>query len=326
LAKILVVDDSATSLSIAVRLLVEHEVAEAQSGQAALDMIARDEYDLILLDLLMPGMGGFEVLGELAARGSLVPVIVVTADIQNSTRTHAKALGAAGLVNKPLTKAALKAVIASVLDHSVPSALPTLEPLVKRAFEGLMRVAVDKAAGVLNTMLSSHIALSAPAVEMISAGDLGVRFSRDGSGKLAAIEMRCAGGFDAWVELIFTSEDAVKLADCVASAGGGEDMERDSVRSGALCEMGNIVINAVLGTISNALDIELSFTVPSYFEGGASELVGEISLARHGVILLVKTKFEVEDLSINGDIALFLNLESFESLSLMLKERAGEAR
>jgi chemotaxis protein CheC len=98
------------------------------------------------------------------------------------------------------------------------------------------------------------------------------------------------------------------------------------MRAGALCEIGNIVINAVLGTISNALDVELSFTLPLYLEGGAAALVGEIRLPRQGIVLLVKTTFEVKDLSINGDIVMFLTLESFESLSRRLKDRAVTPR
>jgi len=187
-----------------------------------------------------------------------------------------------------------------------------------------MNIAIGRAADVLNTMLSSHIALSVPSIEMISKAELEARFSRSGSGKLAAIEMRCAGGLDASIELIFTSEDAARLADCVMGSSRADPMERDSMRSGALCEIGNIVINAVLGTISNVIDVELTFTVPSYLEGEAAALVAEISLANQGIILLVRTRFVVADLSINGDIALFLSIPSFDALSLALRGKTVE--
>ena len=231
MARILIVDDSATSRAIAARLIGDaHETAEATSGGEALDLLSEGGYDLVILDLLMPGMGGFEVLGELAARGSRIPVVVATADIQNSTRAHAKALGAASLINKPLTKAALEAAIDAALRPSIPAALPPLEPVVRRAFESLMQAAVEKAAGVLNTMLSSPIALSAPDLEMVSAEELAARFARRGSGKLAAIEMRCAGGFEASIELIFASEDAAKLADGVLGEAEDGSEGRDSIR------------------------------------------------------------------------------------------------
>lgn len=324
MAKILIVDDSATSRSIAGRLIGGmHELVEAASGKAALDILSSTIFDLVLLDLLMPEMSGIEVLAELVSRGSKVPVIIATADIQNSTKARAQALGAQAIINKPLKKESLAAAIEAALLSAPPPELPDFEPALMEVFGGLMRSAIAKAGEVLDTMLSSPIALSIPAIELVSARELSARFSRSGSGKLSAVEMRCSGGLDASIELIFTSEDALKLAECVI--GSNEGIERESMRAGALCEIGNIVINAAFGTISNALGIELAFTVPSYLEGEAFALVDEISLARSGVILLVQTRFEVADLSVNGEIALFLSLGSFESLSAMLSIKADEA-
>jgi len=322
LAKILIVDDSATSRSIAARLIGEnHELFEAATGRAALDLISANGFDLVLLDLLMPDMSGFDVLSQLASGGSVIPVIVVTADIQNTTKARAKALGAALLIHKPLSREVLLEAIETALRLPPPAALPDFEPALKDGFAALMNEAFAKAADVLNTMMSFPIALSVPAIEMISARELSARFSRSGPGKLSAVGMRCSGGLDASIELIFTSEDALGLADCVL--GIDEPGERDSMRAGALCEIGNIVINAVLGTMSNSLKLDLSFTVPCYLEGEAFALVDEISLGKGGVILLVKTRFEVKDLRLHGDIAIFLSLASFESLSAMLRLRAG---
>ncbi len=326
MAKILIVDDSATSRSIAGRLIgAAHELVEAASGKAALETLSSTAIDLVLLDLLMPEMSGIEVLAELVARGSKVPVIIATADIQNSTKARAQALGAHAIINKPLKKETLAAAIESALLSAAPAELPGFEPALMEVFGGLMRSAIAKAGEVLDTMLCSPITLSIPAIELISARELSARFSRpgSGSGKLSAVEMSCSGGLDASIELIFTSEDALKLAECVI--GANEGIERESMRAGALCEIGNIVINAAFGTISNTLGIDLAFTVPSYLEGEAFALVDEISLARSGVILLVQTRFEVADLSVNGEIALFLSLGSFESLSAMLSLQADEA-
>jgi chemotaxis protein CheC len=331
LARILVVDDSATSRAIASSLIgPDHEIAEAGSGQAALDMLDAGSYDLVLLDLLMPGMGGLEVLSQMAARGIKTPAIVATADIQRSTRERALSLGAAGLINKPLKKEVLDAAILVALRPAsgqppAPASLP-LEAAFKDAFEELMNIAIGRAAEVLNTMLSSHIALSAPSIELVSAQGLSSRFASAGARRLSTVEMRCAGALEAEIKLIFTSEDAARLADCVIGVGSANfavPVDRDSMRAGALCEIGNIVINAVLGTISNALEIDLAFSVPSYLEGSSSALFDEIALSRQAVILLVRTTFEVEKMSINGDIALFLSMASFESLTSRMEELGG---
>ncbi len=119
MARILVVDDSLTSRGIALRLIGElHEVTVLGSGPEALARIAQGGIDLVLLDLLMPGMDGQTVLAELKKRGEGLPVVVMTADIQASTRERILALGAVGMVNKPLTREKLVAAIDSALGGS----------------------------------------------------------------------------------------------------------------------------------------------------------------------------------------------------------------
>lgn len=116
MARILVVDDSLTSRGIALRMIGHlHEVIALGSGPEALARIAQGGIDLVLLDLLMPGMDGQTVLAELRRRGEGLPVVVMTADIQASTKERTLALGAVGMVNKPLTQEKLVAAIDAAL-------------------------------------------------------------------------------------------------------------------------------------------------------------------------------------------------------------------
>ncbi len=83
LPKILVVDDNSTSRMTAATLLeVEgYEVLEADSGTSALEKVMKSQPDLILLDIMMPGMNGFEVCRQLKQdeQTRLIPVIFITA-------------------------------------------------------------------------------------------------------------------------------------------------------------------------------------------------------------------------------------------------------
>jgi two-component system chemotaxis response regulator CheY len=97
-AKILIVDDSAMSRRI-VRGYLEsagHEVTEASDGIAALNGYLLEKPDIVLLDLVMAGMGGLEVLQKLRENDSQARVIVATADIQNATREMAEQAGSRG--------------------------------------------------------------------------------------------------------------------------------------------------------------------------------------------------------------------------------------
>lgn len=114
--RLLIVDDSATSRVIVARALGEgYEIAQASSAEEALGLLERRTPDLVLLDLLMPGMGGLGFLSALKDRGLDLPVLVVTADIQASTKERVAALGARGLVNKPPKPEELRAAVEAAL-------------------------------------------------------------------------------------------------------------------------------------------------------------------------------------------------------------------
>jgi two-component system chemotaxis response regulator CheY len=118
-SKILIVDDSSMSRRIT-RALLEaegHEVTEASDGMDALERYSLEKPDLVLLDLLMQGMYGVEVLQKLRTIDSEAKVIVVTADIQASTRELAEQAGSRGFATKPINKEELLRLVNSVLQE-----------------------------------------------------------------------------------------------------------------------------------------------------------------------------------------------------------------
>jgi two-component system chemotaxis response regulator CheY len=118
-SKILIVDDSSMSRRI-VRGIMEaegHQVTEASDGMDALERYSLEKPDLVLLDLLMHGMYGVEVLQKLRTIDSEARVIVVTADIQESTRELARQAGSRGFATKPIKKEELLRLVNSVLEE-----------------------------------------------------------------------------------------------------------------------------------------------------------------------------------------------------------------
>lgn len=100
--KILITDDSWVARMALKKVLVPaYEVEEAGDGNTALAKIDSWKPDLLILDLLMPEPDGFAVLATLKAKGMPVPVLVMSADIQETTREKIRELGAVDLINKP---------------------------------------------------------------------------------------------------------------------------------------------------------------------------------------------------------------------------------
>jgi two-component system chemotaxis response regulator CheY len=118
-AKVLVVDDSSMARRSARGILetAGHEVIEAVDGTSALDRYYVEKPDLVLLDLVMAGMYGLEVLQKLREMDDKAKVIVVTADVQNSTREMVEQAGACGVVTKPIRNEELLSLMNSVLEE-----------------------------------------------------------------------------------------------------------------------------------------------------------------------------------------------------------------
>ncbi|MCP4546011.1 MAG: response regulator [bacterium] len=120
--KILIIDDSFITRRHVRKLLEAADcvVDEAVNGQEGLDTVAEIAYDCIVLDLLMPIMDGQTFLANFRLKDKTTPVIVVTSDIQNSTRAECKGLGASAFIHKP-----------SIRDEL----LPTMDDLIKEPAE-----------------------------------------------------------------------------------------------------------------------------------------------------------------------------------------------
>ena len=121
-AKVLLVDDSGLARRSNRRLLEEagYTVIEAEDGLSALERFAVDKPDVVLLDLVMTGMYGLEVLAKLREMDPAARVIVMSADIQTSSREMVKAAGAAAFINKPAQPSHVVAVVQQVMSGSAP--------------------------------------------------------------------------------------------------------------------------------------------------------------------------------------------------------------
>ncbi|RJR28877.1 MAG: hybrid sensor histidine kinase/response regulator [Desulfobacteraceae bacterium] len=116
---ILVVDDEERNIKLlkAMLSLENYELIGAQHGEEALDLVARKEFDLILLDVMMPGLDGFEVCRRIKEneKTRAVPVVMVTALREKEHRIHALEAGADDFISKPVDQTELFLRVKSLL-------------------------------------------------------------------------------------------------------------------------------------------------------------------------------------------------------------------
>jgi DNA-binding response OmpR family regulator len=116
--RILVVDDEPDTLGL-IELTLQtagYNVRTAANGDQALTIILNDTFDLILLDIMMPGMTGFDLVQILQDRqADIPPVVYLTAKSRDEDREMGETLGAAAFLTKPTTRGDLLDTIASIL-------------------------------------------------------------------------------------------------------------------------------------------------------------------------------------------------------------------
>ena len=115
--KVLIVDDSSLSRRTLRRILesADYEIVEADDGMAALEVYFLEKPSLVLLDLVMKGMYGLDVLVKLREMDQQARVIVASADIQSSTRKMVDEAGALGFINKPFVSEQVIAAVEAAL-------------------------------------------------------------------------------------------------------------------------------------------------------------------------------------------------------------------
>ncbi|APV44944.1 Response regulator receiver domain-containing protein [Dehalogenimonas formicexedens] len=126
-AKILVADDQAPIRNLITTILSkDYQVIQAASGTDALRMIRQEKPDLVITDILMPGMDGLAVCTQIKAdpATSKIPVVMLTIIDYDLNRRFAENLGADGYLTKPFTPDQLKEAVSRHLAAASPGTKP----------------------------------------------------------------------------------------------------------------------------------------------------------------------------------------------------------
>ncbi|MGC8872855.1 MAG: response regulator [Chloroflexia bacterium] len=163
--RVLVVDDSAYARRRIRQVLEQagYEVVEAPDGETALRLVQEKPVDLVTVDLLLPGMDGLELTRRLHEMDPSLPLLVVTADVQEATRKEALLAGASGFVAKVEKPEVVLTTVSTLLGA------PYVSSEQLDAFTELMNLSIGQAASALEALLGKRCLLRVPRVEAIPA-------------------------------------------------------------------------------------------------------------------------------------------------------------
>jgi chemotaxis protein CheC len=188
---------------------------------------------------------------------------------------------------------------------------PTFEQI--DVLKELINIGVGRAAGMLNDMLLSRVILQVPYVKIFSPATLYQEIEGLGYEKLSTVRLIFKGPFSGIASLVFPPDSAGKLVDILTGEESGQ-ADLDSIRIGTLTEVGNIILNGVMGSIGNVLKKHINYSVPTYLENNINQLLLGENIETDTTILLAHTRFTVEQLQIEGDIILLFEVGSFDAL------------
>ena len=183
----------------------------------------------------------------------------------------------------------------------------------KDFFKEIINIGVGRAADLLNTIINKHITLEVPYIKISELENLEVEMNSPGSDSYSLVNMKFDGKISGNANLLFTSIDATLLVNTFV----GEENEHgdiDALKSGALNEIGNIVLNSLIGTFSNYLKENLEYSVPEYNEGELKHLLKINSDKYEDTVIVAHTRFNIDELDIVGDFILLLELGASDVL------------
>jgi chemotaxis protein CheC len=177
----------------------------------------------------------------------------------------------------------------------------------------IINIGVGRAAGSLNDLTGKHITLRVPEIKIVSIRELQHITNSVEPEDRSLVVQRFRGDFTGTAALFLPKESAVRLI----SAATDEEMhdgELDSIHTSTFVELGNIVLNAVLGSLSNTLGCEIDFSVP-YFSTleDDKELTPESNRSgEEPVVIIAETNFIIRELAVSGFIFIVFAIRSIE--------------
>ena len=184
MSRILVIDDEEVIRDLMCEILERagHETIGATTSHQALGLLADQKIELVVSDIVMPGLTGLELLEEVRERRPSLPVILVTGAGTYENLSQAVTRGADGLVIKPFSHADLQNTVAAALERARRSEHDVRERLLAPTLAAALANAIEARDGELQghcerlAELAVHIAktleLSAPVVEQVRLGAL----------------------------------------------------------------------------------------------------------------------------------------------------------
>ncbi|MBI3286323.1 MAG: chemotaxis protein CheC [Burkholderiales bacterium] len=199
----------------------------------------------------------------------------------------------------------------------------TLTELHLDALTEVFNVGAGRAAASLSEIVGDEVRLSVPSVEIRRTAELDIAMAALGGTRFGAVRQRFGGSFEAEAVLLFTEDHALEIVrDMMGSQMSIEDLAE--YEQEAMCELGNIILNACLSAMADMLDIALNCSLPDYTVATTEEIFSRIcDEAEQPYVLLLHIDLAIEKRHSEGHLIFLLSSTSLANLIVQIERFLG---
>lgn len=198
-----------------------------------------------------------------------------------------------------------------------------LTELQRDAMAELMNIGMGQAAASLSQIVGEEVKLSIPNVELLSRQEAANTLKTQPEERIAAIKQTFKGPFWGDALLLFPESKSIELVESITKGEVPRELIPE-IEQDALLEVGNIILNACLGSLANLLTHEVSSELPIYITGLASDILCHPTGEDNDVVLFLRTDFELPSNDVSGYVAFILDIPSLEQVQTSIDRYLGQ--
>lgn len=200
----------------------------------------------------------------------------------------------------------------------------TLSELHLDALSEVFNVGAGRAAASLSEIVGDEVLLSVPSVEIRKSSEIDLSAISLESNRFGTVHQTFSGSFQAEALLLFTEEHALEIVrDMMGSQISLEDLAE--FEQEAMCEIGNIILNACLSAMADMLNIPLDCSLPDYTVATTEEIFRRVSDdEKQPYVLLLHIDLAIEKRRSEGHLIFLLSSTSLEGLIVQIERYLGE--
>ncbi len=187
------------------------------------------------------------------------------------------------------------------------------------AITEIINIGVGKGSASLSQMIDGEIVLNVPYVNVITFDEVINELNKLAVNEIHSVELEFSGEYKGSANVILPANSATQLASILIHEDSNSNVLLE-MKDGIMIEVGNTILNAIMGSFGNILNAPLDYHMPKSFQGDISGLHDQMDKDKFSKVLICRTNFGVRGKDIRGEILIMYEMSSFDKLEKVLED------